>query len=74
MSLAMNDLQFSAFILHLKTNQPEMPIRKAACVIGQQPCDCVWVLGKDLQVCVAVLWVSAYIYSIHCIPRFKKRI
>ena len=50
MSLAMSDLQFARFILHLKRNQQGMPIRRAACVIGQQPCTNVWVLGKELQV------------------------
>ena len=50
MSLAMNDLQFAGFILHLKRNQQGMPIRKAACVIRQQPCTNVWVLGQELQV------------------------
>ena len=50
MSLAMNDLQFAGLILHLKGNQQGMPIKKAACVIGKQPCTDVWVLGKELQV------------------------
>ena len=50
MSLSMNDLQFSAFLLYLKQEKEDIPIRKAACIIGQQPCNKVWVLGKDLQV------------------------
>lgn len=50
MSLAMNDVQFSAFLLHIKSKCEEMPIRKAACIIGQQPCGKVWVLGRDIQV------------------------
>ena len=52
MSLAMNDLQFAALLLYLKSNSEctGTSIRKAACVIGQQPCGNVWVMGKDLQV------------------------
>ena len=50
MSLAMNDLQVAAFILHLKSNNQSTSIRKAASVIGQQACGSVWVMGKDLQV------------------------
>jgi len=38
MSLAMNDLQFAAFLLHIKSNQQDMPIGKATCAIRQQPC------------------------------------
>ena len=50
MSMAMNDLQFAGFILHLKSQQQGMPIKKAATLIGKQPGTNVWVLGKELQV------------------------
>ena len=47
--LALNEMQFSAFVKHLKLeHNHDMPIRKAACTIGQQPCLEEWVLGKDL--------------------------
>ena len=58
MALAMNEVEFSSFILFLKSKAHNMPIRKAASVIGQQPCGQVWVLGKDLQVCCPTLWVK----------------
>ena len=49
MSLAFNEMQFSAFVQFLKhEHQHDMPIRKAACTIGQQPCLEEWVLGKEL--------------------------
>ena len=35
MTLAMNDLQFAT---HIKSHQQYLPIRKAACVDGRQPC------------------------------------
>ena len=50
MSLAMKDIQFVGFILHLKWDQQGLPIRRAASVIGKQPCSDVWVLGEELQV------------------------
>ena len=52
MSLAFNDMQFSAFIQFLKgENRQHLPIYKAACTIGQQPCQEEWVLGKDVTIC-----------------------
>ena len=49
MSLAFNDMQFSAFIQFLKADHGHnLPIYKAACTIGQQPCLKEWVLGKDV--------------------------
>ena len=48
--MAMNDLQFAGFIVHLKSQQQGMPIKKAATLIGKQPGTNVWVLGKELQV------------------------
>ena len=49
MSLAFNDMQFSAFIQFLKADHGQhLPIYKAACTIGQQPCLKEWVLGKDV--------------------------
>ena len=51
MSIALNEQQFSSFIQHLKNEGGTgLPIKQAACVIGRQPCNKVWVLGKDLQV------------------------
>ncbi len=51
MSISLNEQQFSSFIQHLKSEAgTELPIKKAACVIGRQPCEQVWVLGKELQV------------------------
>ena len=47
---AFNESQFSAFIQFLKKECHEMPIRKAACTIGQQPCLKEWVLGKYIIV------------------------
>ena len=44
MALAMSEIEF---IMFLKSKAHNMPIRKAASVIGQQPCGQVWVLGKD---------------------------
>ena len=71
MTLAMNDLQFATFIIHIKSHQQDMPIRKAACVIGRQPCGNVWVLGKDLQVSALLqLLVSTYV---NCILYIKAR-
>ena len=55
MSLAMNDIQFSAFILHLKSNKPDMSILTAACVLGQLPCDSVWVLGLAGLCCSSIV-------------------
>lgn len=52
MSLALNDIQFGALIQHLKDDAcNELPIKKAACVVGLQPCRQVWVLGAEVQVC-----------------------
>jgi len=52
MSLALNEMQFGAFIQHLKTQcrTQTFPMKKAACVIGLQPCKQVWVLGDNIQV------------------------
>ena len=49
MALAMSEVEFATFIIYL-TSHPQMPIRKAASVIGQQQCGKVWVMGKHLQV------------------------
>lgn len=51
MGLSLNETQFALFIQHLK-NQVGAPlnIRKAASVIGLQPCGNVWVFGSDIQV------------------------
>ncbi len=52
MSIALNEIQFSALIQHLKNESAnKLPIKKAACVIGLQPCGNVWVLGEDIQIC-----------------------
>lgn len=55
MSLAMNDIQFSAFTLHLKSNKPDMSILTAACVLGQLPCDSAWVLGLAGLCCSSIV-------------------
>ena len=57
MALAMNEAEFASFLMFLKCNIPKqgMPIRKAATVIGQQPCGQVWVMGKDIQVSSTLL-------------------
>ena len=36
MSLAFNEMQFSVFMQFLKREKQHMPIRRAACIIGQQ--------------------------------------
>ena len=54
MALAMNEAEFASFLMFLKSKQG-MPIRKAATVIGQQPCGQVWVMGKDIQVSSTLL-------------------
>jgi hypothetical protein len=48
MSLAFNETQFSSFIQYIKKGQ--LPIKKAALIIGLQNNDSVWVLGKDLHI------------------------
>lgn len=50
MALAMSEVEFQSFILFLKSKVNRMPIKKAAGVIGLQPCGKIWVFGKDLQV------------------------
>lgn len=52
MTLALNDVQFSALIQQLKDKQmgKELPIKKAACTIGLQPCGKIWVFTGDVQV------------------------
>lgn len=54
MTLALNDVQFSALIQHLKDEQRSLPIKKAACTIGLQPCGKIWVFAGDVQVWVAI--------------------
>ena len=51
MGLSLNEAQFALFIQHLK-NLVGAPlcIRKAASIIGLQPCGNVWVFGSDIQV------------------------
>ena len=55
MTLALNDVQFSALIQHLKGKQKSLLIKKAACTIGLQPCGKIWVFAGDVQV-----WVGSY--------------
>lgn len=50
MALAFSEVEFKCFILYLKSTNNQMPIRKAATIMGLQPHDDVWVLGRDLQV------------------------
>ena len=51
MSLAFNEIQFAAFVQFLKQEvQGSLPIRKAACTVGQQPCNAVWVMGRDVHI------------------------
>ena len=50
MTLALNEHQLGALIQQLKAEADELPIKKAACTIGLQPCGKVWVLGDNLQV------------------------
>ena len=57
MTLALNDVQFGALIQQLKDEgmMTKLPIKKAACTIGLQPCGNVWVLTGDVQVCAVML-------------------
>ena len=50
MTLALNDVQFSSLIQHLKDERKSLPIKKAACTIGLQPCGNIWVFSEDVQV------------------------
>ena len=50
MTLALNDVQFSTLIQHLKDERKSLPIKKAACTIGLQPCGNIWVFTGDIQV------------------------
>ena len=44
--------KFSCFVQFLKndTSEGTLPIKKAACVVGLQPCGKMWVLGEATQV------------------------
>jgi hypothetical protein len=52
MGLSMTEVEFASFIIFLKSRptQSQIPIRKAATLIGRQRCGKVWVMGKALQV------------------------
>ena len=50
MSLALNEQQFGSYLQFLKNSARQLPIKKAACVIGLQPCEKVWVLNGSVQV------------------------
>ena len=56
MSLALNEAQFAQFVQFLKnTASTPLPIKKAATVVGLQPCKQVWVFGGDVQVSATAL-------------------
>ena len=68
MGLAMTEVEFSSFIIFLKSRPTShnMPIRKAATVIGRQRCGKIWVLGKALQVSISVLFTpSSFVKQLH---------
>ncbi len=51
MSTSLNDMQFSCFIQHLKKALHEgFSVKKAACCVGQQRHEDIWVLGPKIQI------------------------
>lgn len=49
MTLALNEAQFASFVQYLKLEE-DINIRSAAAIVGQQKCNEVWVMGRDVQI------------------------
>lgn len=47
--LALNEAQFASFVQYLKLEE-DISIRSAATIVGQQKCNEVWVMGRDVQI------------------------
>lgn len=70
MTLALNDAQFGSFIHFIKESfrcNKGAVVKKAACVIGLQPCGNYWVFGENAQVIPSVgcMRLNQY-YRSHC--------
>ena len=49
MTLALNEAHFASFVQFLKLGE-DISIRSAATIVGQQTCNEVWVMGRDVQI------------------------
>lgn len=49
MMLALNEAQFASFVQYLKLEE-DISIGSAATIVGQQKCNEVWVMGRNVQI------------------------
>ena len=66
MALAFSEVEFQCFILYLKSTNKQMPIRKAATIIGLQPHDNFLGAGKGFTGKILLFSGLFNVFYLHC--------